>query len=273
MACPFGHAYTVPPTLPPGARRPGQAQGRASARAAGRPLREGRRADHQAPQGREDHRPADLAVGPGRPADPQGQALTAQPIRLRRSALRDHRQHQAGRTRVHPPALKPDRQPGRGHAAAGHRSRAAEPRHQAARGDGRRRVQPGPDQHRARGPGRRGATSPAARNPAPGAPAAADSATAPAQKDGSATSNAATACAAAASKATKATRSGTDGRPSPTTPTPTPPSRKETPLTGRGTGEDPAGSSRKDDHPSTTRPPAPPFLTPSASAAAFIRGK
>ena len=101
----------------PGARRPGQAQGRASARGAGRPLREGRRADHQACQGREDHRPAHLAVGSGRPADPQGQALTAQPIRLCRSALRDHRQHQAGRARVHPPALKPDRQRGRGHAA------------------------------------------------------------------------------------------------------------------------------------------------------------
>ena len=86
----------------PGARRPGQAQGRASARAAGRPLREGRRADHQACQGREDHRPADVAVGSRRPADPQGQALAAQPIRLRRSALRDHREHQAGRTRVHP---------------------------------------------------------------------------------------------------------------------------------------------------------------------------
>ena len=57
------------------ARRPGQAQGRASARGARRPLREGGRADHQARQGREDHRPADLAVGPGRPADPQGQTL------------------------------------------------------------------------------------------------------------------------------------------------------------------------------------------------------
>ena len=63
---------------------------------------------------------------------------------------------------------------------------------------------------------------PAARSKAPGAPAAADSATAPAPRDGSATSNAATAYAAAASKATQATRSGTDGRSSPTTPTPTP---------------------------------------------------
>ena len=116
-----------------------------------------RRADPQAGQGREDHRPADLAVGPGRPADPQGQALTAQPVRLRRSALRDHRQHQAGCARVHPPAHQPDRQPGRGHAAASHRGRADQARDQAARGDGRRRVQSRPDQHRARGPGRRGA--------------------------------------------------------------------------------------------------------------------
>ena len=56
---------------------------------------------------------------------------------------------------------------------------------------------------------------------------------------------------------------GRMGASSPTTPTPTPPGAvSETPLTGRGTGEDPAASSRKDDHPSTTRPPAPPFLTP-----------
>ena len=67
-------------------------------------------------------------------------------------------------------------------------------------------------------------TSPAAKKPAPSAPAAADSATAPGWKDGSATSNAATGCADHASKATKATRSGTAGRPSPTTQTPTPPS-------------------------------------------------
>jgi IS5 family transposase len=38
----------------------------------------------------------------------------------------------AGCARVHPPARQRDRQPGRGDAAAGHRSRAAEPRHQAA---------------------------------------------------------------------------------------------------------------------------------------------
>ena len=34
------------------------------------------------------------------PADPQGQALTAQPVRLRRSAVRDHRQRRAGCARV-----------------------------------------------------------------------------------------------------------------------------------------------------------------------------
>ena len=42
----------------------------AQARGARRSLREGDRADQQAGQRREDHRPADLAVGPGRPPDP-----------------------------------------------------------------------------------------------------------------------------------------------------------------------------------------------------------
>ena len=59
--------------------------------------------------------------------------------------------------------------------------------------------------------------SPAAKNPAPSARAAADSATAPAWKAESATSNAATVWTDHASKATPATRSGTAGRPSPTT--------------------------------------------------------
>ncbi len=86
-----------------------------------------------------------------RPADPQGRAQPAQPLPLCRSALRDHRQHQAGRARVHPAAGQPDRQPGRGHAAPRHRSRADQPRDQAARGDGRRRVQRNPDQHGAGG--------------------------------------------------------------------------------------------------------------------------
>ena len=128
----------------------------AQARAARRPLRESHRADQTADQGREDHRPADLAVGPRCPADPQAQAQPAQPVRLRRSALRDHRQHQAGRARVHPAACQPDRQSGRGHAAAGHRDRAAEPRDQAAGGDGRRRVQRDPHEQRAAGHRRRG---------------------------------------------------------------------------------------------------------------------
>ena len=56
--------------------------------------------------------------------------------------------------------------------------------------------------------------------PAPNAPNAAYSATAPAPKDASATSNAATACAAAASKAMTARRPGPDGASSPTTSTP-----------------------------------------------------
>ena len=79
----------------------------------------------QARQRRADHRPAGLAVGPGRPPDPQGQARQADGVRVRRSALRDHRQHQDGRARVHPAAQEPDREPGRGHAAARHRRRAA----------------------------------------------------------------------------------------------------------------------------------------------------
>ena len=68
--------------------------------------------------GRADQGPAHLAVGSGRPADPQGQARQTERIRVRRSALRDHRQHQARRARVHPAARHPDRQPGREHAAA-----------------------------------------------------------------------------------------------------------------------------------------------------------
>ena len=72
---------------PPGprTRRPGEAQGRASARAAGRSLREGRPADTPAGQGRADQGPARLVVRSGRPADPQGQALTTEPIWLRES--------------------------------------------------------------------------------------------------------------------------------------------------------------------------------------------
>ena len=106
-----------------------------------------------------------------------------------------------------------------------------------------------------------------------GAPAAADSATAPAPRDGSATSSAATACAAAGSKATTATRSGTDGRRSPTTPPRSPPSRKETTPQPEGErASSPEGSSRKDDHPhdKVTRAAIP---HPPVSAAAFIRGK
>src|ERR1035441_2297048 len=69
----------------------------------------------------------------------------------------------------------------------------------------------------------------AASNPAPDAPNAGCSATEPAPRDGSATSNAATGWTAAASKATKAARSGLDGRSSPTTLTRSPSEPGETP--------------------------------------------
>ena len=137
-----------------GARRPGQAQGRPQARAARRPVREGCPADQTAHRRREDHRPAGVAVGPGRAADPQGQAIDAQPVRVCRSAVRDHRQHQAWCARVtcRPKARAATRP---GHAAPVHRSQAGQARDQVAGGDGA--VQRDADQHRARGPGRRGA--------------------------------------------------------------------------------------------------------------------
>ena len=56
-----------------------------------------------------------------------------------------------------------------------------------------------------------GCSSPAANNPAPNAPSAGCSATGPAPKDGSVTSNAATGWTDPGSKATKASRSGPDG--------------------------------------------------------------
>src|SRR5436305_791254 len=73
-----------------------------------------------------------------------------------------------------------------------------------------------------------GCSSPAASNPAPDAPNDGCSATEPAPKDGSVTSNADTDWTAAASKATKAARSGPDGRSWPTTLKPSPSEPGET---------------------------------------------
>ena len=116
-------------------------------------------------------------------------------------------------------------------------------------------------------------TSPAARRTGLGAPAAADSATAPARRDGSATSNAATACAAAASKATKATGSGTAGRPSPTTPPPTPPSREgTTPQPKRnGPGTRREAAERMTTPPQRGHPRR--HASPVSTGRGFIRGK
>jgi IS5 family transposase len=77
-------------------------EGRRGAGGTRRSLREGDRADSSARQRREDHQPTDLAVGPGRAPDPQGQTRQTDGVRVRRSALRDHREHEEGRARVHP---------------------------------------------------------------------------------------------------------------------------------------------------------------------------
>jgi IS5 family transposase len=75
-------------------------------------------------------------------------------VRLRRSAMRDHGEHQARRTRVHPAAEDQAREPGREHAAPRHRDRTEEPRHHAQGDRARRRVHADPEQHHARGPRR-----------------------------------------------------------------------------------------------------------------------
>ena len=129
------------------------------------------------------------------------------------------------------PARDPDREPGRGHAPAGHGRGAQAARDLPERGRARRRLQRRPDQPDTRGrsraedrvfisgrqqPGskrtqRRLQTLPNRR-----------------RRDGSATSNAATDWTDPASKATKASRSGPDGRSSPTTLTRSPSGSGET---------------------------------------------
>ena len=115
-----------------------------------RTVREGLLADPSARQRGADQGPAGLALGPRRPPDPQRQARETERVRVRRSAVRDHGQHPARRARIHPSAQEPDREPGREHTAARHRSRAQGPQHQAQRDHARRRVHAEPDQHRAR---------------------------------------------------------------------------------------------------------------------------
>ena len=170
---------------------------------------------------REDHRPPHLPVRSRRQADPQGQARQAQRVRVRRADRRDHPEHQARRTRTDRAGRLAARQPGenallpqtvtelrRGLACRPRRSRWTAASPLARRPSNSKTSIPN------------ASSSPDASNPAPDAPNEGCSATAPAPKDASATSNAATACAAAASKAMTARRPGPDGASWPTTSTP-----------------------------------------------------
>ena len=103
-----------------------------------------------------------------------------------------------------------------------------------------------------------------------GAPSAACSATAPAPRAASATSNAATASTAAASRATRASRSGLAGRSSPTTPTPTPNSPDPAQPQSQRAGA--ANASRTPTGPLPPRAAAGTYPDAPASSA-FIRGK
>jgi IS5 family transposase len=90
------------------ARRPSEAQGGRGAGDAGRALGANRRADREAAPGREDRRSDRLARRPRGAADPHGQGGQAERVRLRGSALRADRQHEAGaRGFVLPPASAP----------------------------------------------------------------------------------------------------------------------------------------------------------------------
>ena len=146
--------------------RQGEAEGRPCAGGPCGPLRESHRADQQAGQRARRSATGSCRCGtrtPGRSA----RASSGKPerVRVRRSALRDHAEHEEGCARVHPPADQPDREPGREHAAARYRQRTTQAQHHAEGGDGRRRVH----HERRRTPRSRAwptrSTSPAARKP------------------------------------------------------------------------------------------------------------
>ena len=220
-----------------------------------------RRADQQAPQGREDHRPAGLAVGSRRAADPQGQALKPNQFGYVDQLCEITANTKPGaRGFILPPAsqignpaentLLPD-------TAAELQNLDITLREVMVDGG----FMPSPDQRRARGPGRRGSHH---RPPGTRLPAHPPPPTALPHRRRRTGQPPQTRLRPAPQPAQRRRRPPDLGRMGglhlQRRHLHHPPVRKQ-PLTGRGTGEDPAGSSRKDDHPSTTRPPAPPFLT------------
>ena len=104
-------ACRAPACSGPRARRPTQAGCSEALGAARRPRRHGRPPDSPAAGGREDHRPVGLHERPRRPADPQGQATSADRVRLRRPTRRALREHPPRRPRSDRPRRQPDRLP------------------------------------------------------------------------------------------------------------------------------------------------------------------